>query len=97
MKPNLVIPIKRQPCKDGVRHQQPSESGVPGAGIQTGPLLCVRERERKRAREEGRERRKKEGREDVERERVGAETEIGNKLCCLLNSVGQRAEEERKK
>ena len=59
------------------------------------------ERERKEESEGGREREKeegrKEGREDVERERVGAETEIGNKLCCLLNSVGQRAEEERKK
>ena len=45
-----------------------------------------------------REGRRKEGREEGRcRERVGAETEIGNKLCRLLNSMGQRAEEERKK
>ena len=25
-----------------------------------------------------------------------SETEIGDKLCCLLNSMGQRAEEEKK-
>ena len=66
MKPNLVIPIKRQPCKDGVRHQQPSESGVPGAGIQTGPLLCVRER--KEESEGGREREKEEGRKEGRKE-----------------------------
>ena len=55
------------------------------------------ERERKEESEGGREREKEEGRKGRCRERVGAETEIGNKLCCLLNSVGQRAEEERKK
>lgn len=64
-------------------------------------LSCVREREEERegGRKGEREGRRKEGREEGrrrERERVGAETEIGDKLCCLLNSMGQRAEEEKK-
>ena len=73
MKHNLVIPINRQPCKDGVRHQQPSESGVQGAEIQTGPLLCVRER--KKEREGGGQREKEEGRKEGKREDVERELE----------------------
>ena len=60
--------------------------------------MCVREKEREGGRKAEREGRRKEGREEGRcREGVGAETEIGNKLCRLLNSMGQRAEEERKK